>query len=163
MPQLFQLSDVILSQLLWLAVGLGFIFFVIARGMVPKIQAGVDERERKIAADLEAAQAARDQAESTEAEYRKQIEASRAEAMKVAAAAKQEGAAESEKRVRAVDAEVGKKIAKAEADIRKSVEKAMKELDSIAVEASRELVAKLTGETVPATDATRAVKAVING
>ena len=84
MPQLFQLSDVILSQLLWLAVGLGFIFFVIARGMVPKIQAGVDERERKIAADLEAAQAARDQAESTEAEYRKQIEASRAEAMKVA-------------------------------------------------------------------------------
>jgi F-type H+-transporting ATPase subunit b len=163
MPQLSQLPDVLLSQLLWLAIALGFIYFVIARGMVPKIQSNVDERERKIASDLEAAQAARDAAESTEAEYRKQIEVSRAEAMKVAAAAKQEGASQSEERVRAVDAEVGKKIAKAEADIRKSVEKAMSELDSIAVEASRELVAKLTGETVPAADATRAVKAVLNG
>jgi F-type H+-transporting ATPase subunit b len=163
MPQLSQLPDVLLSQLLWLAIALGFIYFVIARGMVPKIQSNVDERERKIASDLEAAQAARDAAESTEAEYRKQIEVSRAEAMKVAAAAKQEGASQSEERVRAVDAEVGKKIAKAEADIRNSVEKAMSELDSIAVEASRELVAKLTGETVPAADATRAVKAVLNG
>jgi F-type H+-transporting ATPase subunit b len=163
MPQLSQLPDVLLSQLLWLAIALGFIYFVIARGMVPKIQSNVDERERKIASDLEAAQAARDAAESTEAEYRKQIEVSRAEAMKVAAAAKQEGASQSEERVRAVDAEVGKKIAKAEANIRKSVEKAMSELDSIAVEASRELVAKLTGETVPAADATRAVKAVLNG
>ena len=163
MPQLFQLSDVILSQLLWLAVGLGFIFFVIARGMVPKIQAGVDDRERRIAADIEAAQAARDEAESTEAEYRKQMDASRAEAMKLAAAAKQEGARVSEERVRAVDAQIGEKIARAEADIRKSAQKAMAELDSIAVEATKELVEKLTGKSVPAAEATRAVKAVVNG
>ena len=30
MPQLSQLSEVLLSQLFWLAVALGFIFFVIA-------------------------------------------------------------------------------------------------------------------------------------
>ncbi|HLO20398.1 MAG TPA: ATPase, partial [Sphingomicrobium sp.] len=41
MPQLSQLSEVYLSQLLWLAIALAFIFFVIARGMVPKIQATV--------------------------------------------------------------------------------------------------------------------------
>ena len=63
MPQLAQLSDVLYSQLLWLAIGLGFIFFVIARGMVPKIQATVDAREKKIAADLEAAQEARSAAD----------------------------------------------------------------------------------------------------
>ena len=59
MPQLSQLSEVYLSQFLWLAIALGFIFFVIARGMLPKIQATVDAREKRIAGDLEAAQQAR--------------------------------------------------------------------------------------------------------
>ena len=49
MPQLSQLSEVYLSQFLWLAIALGFIFFVIARGMVPKIQATVDQRNSKSA------------------------------------------------------------------------------------------------------------------
>jgi F-type H+-transporting ATPase subunit b len=163
MPQLTQLSQVYLSQFLWLGIALAFIFFVIARGMIPKIQATVEEREKKISGDLEAAQKARHDAEMTEADYRERINASRAEAIKLATAAKQAGAREAEERTRAVSAEVGKKVEMAEAQIRKSVEKAMAELDGIAVEASRELVSKLTGETVPAAEATRAVKAVLNG
>ena len=78
MPQLSQLSEVYLSQLLWLAVALGFIFFVIARGMVPKIQATVDAREQKIAGDLERAQAARAEADETEAAWRERMDAARA-------------------------------------------------------------------------------------
>lgn len=163
MPQLYQLATVTWSQWLWLAITLGFIFFVVARGMVPKIQATVSAREQKIASDLEAAQKAREEAEATEEEYRKHVEASRAEAMKLAQAAKQEGARESEQRSRAVDADVGEKIAAAEAEIRKSLEAAKGELDGIAVEAAREMFAKLTGKTVPAAEATRAVKAVLNG
>ncbi|HET7316532.1 MAG TPA: ATPase [Sphingomicrobium sp.] len=163
MPQLYQLPTVVWSQFLWLAVALGFIFFVIAKGMVPKIQATVEGREQKISADLEAAQKAREEAEATEGDYRKQMDASRAEAMKLAQAAKQEGAREAEERTRAIDAEIGDKIAKAEADIRKSLEEAKSELDSMAVEATREMYAKLTGKAVPAADATRAVRTVLNG
>ena len=55
MPQLNQLSDVALSQFLWLAIGLAFISIFIARGMVPKIQATVDARDQKISDDLERA------------------------------------------------------------------------------------------------------------
>ena len=163
MPQLYQLATVTWSQWLWLAIALGFIFFVVARGMVPKIQATVTAREQKIAGDLEAAQKAREEAEATEEVYRKQIEASRAEAMKLAQAAKQEGARESEERTRAVDAQIGDRIAAAEAEIRKSLQSAKGELDGVAVEAAREMFAKLTGKTVPAAEATRAVKAVMNG
>lgn len=163
MPQLYQLATVTWSQWLWLAITLSFIFFVVARGMVPKIQAAVTTREQRIASDLEAAQKAREIAEATEEEYRKRVEVSRAEAMKLAQAAKQEGARETEQRSRAVDADLGEKIAKAEAEIRKSLEAAKGELDGIAVEAAREMFAKLTGKTVPAADATRAVKAVLNG
>lgn len=163
MPQLSQLSEVYLSQFLWLAVALGFIFFVIARGMVPKIQATVEDREKRITSDLEAAQSARSEAESTEADYRARIDASRAEAMKLAQAAKQESSREAEQRTHAVAAEIDQKIAKAEAEIRGSLAKAMAELDGVAVEAAREMVAKLTGKTIPAAAATRAVKAELHG
>jgi len=163
MPQLSQLPLVFWSQLLWLAVGLGFIFFVIAKGMVPKIQQAVEKREKHIAGDLEAARLAREQAEQTEAEYRERIDASRTEAMKLAQAAKQTGAKEVEERTRAVEADIAKKIDKAEAKIRKSAEAASRELDAIAVEVTRDLYSKLTGKTVPAAEATRAVKAVTNG
>ena len=163
MPQLSQLSQVYLSQFLWLAVALAFIFFVIARGMVPKIQQAVESREKHIADDLEAAKLAREQAEQVETEYRERIDASRSEAMKLAQAAKQAGAKEVEERTRAIDADIAMKIGKAEAKIRKAAEEASRELDAIAVETTRELYSKLTGKTVPAAEATRAVKAVING
>jgi F-type H+-transporting ATPase subunit b len=163
MPQITQLPMIFSSQLFWLLVIFGTLFFVIGRGMMPKIQGVVEDRERKISEDLDRAQAARDEAESTEAEYRQRIEASRAEAMKLAAQAKQAGARKVEERTKAVDAEIGKKIAKAEAQIRKSVEKAMAELDAVAAEAAQELVVKLTGKQVAVDDAKNAVKAVLNG
>lgn len=163
MPQITQLPAIFWSQLFWLLLIFGTIFFVIGRGMVPKIQGTVELRDKKIAEDLAKAQAAREEAERTEVEYRQRIEASRAEAMKLAQAAKQAGAREVEERTRAVDAEIGKTLAKAEDKIRESLDKAMAEIDSVAVEATRELVAKLTGKTVSAQDATRAVKAVTNG
>ncbi|HET9459868.1 MAG TPA: ATPase [Sphingomicrobium sp.] len=163
MPQITQLPAIFWSQLFWLLLIFGTIFFVIGRGMVPKIQGTVELRDKKIAEDLAKAQAAREEAERTEAEYRQRIEASRAEAMKLAQAAKQAGAREVEERTRAVDAEIGKTLTKAEDKIRKSLDKAMAEIDSVAVEVTRELVSKLTGKTVSAQEATRAVKAVSNG
>ena len=163
MPQITQLPLIFTSQLFWLLVTFGILFFVIARGMVPKIQGVVEQRDRKISEDLERAQRAREEAETTESAYRERMDASRAEAMKLASAAKQAGAREAEERVRAVDAEVGGKIADAEARIRSSLEQAMKDLDAVAAEATQELVAKLTGQSVAPDEARSAVKAVLNG
>jgi F-type H+-transporting ATPase subunit b len=163
MPQITQLPDIFWSQLFWLLVIFGTIFFVIGRGMAPKIQGVVEDRDRKISEDLARAQAAREEAENTEAEYRQRIEASRAEAMKLALAAKQAGAKDVEERARAIDAEIGKKIQSAEAKIRKSVETAMAELDEVATGATVELVEKLAGKPVDPEEARRAVKAVIHG
>lgn len=163
MPQITQLPDIFWSQLFWLTLIFGTLFFVIGRGMIPKIQGAVESRDRKISDDLERAQKARDEAEATEADYRQRMEASRAEAMKLAFAAKQEGAREAEERTRAVDAEVGKTIEKAEARIRKSVDKAIAEIDAVAAEAAREMVVKLTGKDVREDEARQAVEAVTNG
>ena len=70
MPQLNQLPDIFWSQLFWLTVVFGIIFFGIGLGMLPKIQSTVDIRGKKIADDLERAQSARSAAEETEAAWR---------------------------------------------------------------------------------------------
>ena len=74
MPQLNQLPEIFWSQLFWLAVVFGTIFFGIGLGMLPKIRSTVDQRESKIGGDLAAAQAARAAADETEAAWRARME-----------------------------------------------------------------------------------------
>jgi F-type H+-transporting ATPase subunit b len=162
MPQLTQLSDVLLSQLLWLAIGLGFIFFVIARGMVPKIQATVDARERKIAEDLEGAQKARVAADETEEAWRTRMDSARADAAKIANDAKQASAQEAESRVRAAAEKIDAKVDAAEAKIRQAVDSARGEIEAVAAQAAQEMVVRLTGLKVDEKQAAEAVKAELN-
>ena len=106
MPQLNQLPDVVLSQLFWLALVLGFIYFVIGRGMVPKIQATVDQRDQKVADDLAAAERAKVEADESEEAFRLRMDESRAEAMRTTAAAKAEGAKATEQKIAKADASI---------------------------------------------------------
>src|SRR4051812_37609694 len=122
MPQIEQLPFIFSSQLFWLAVVFGILFFGIGRGMVPKIQSTVELRERKIAEDLETAQQARVAAEETEAAYRARMDASRADAAKVIQEAKQASARTTEVRVRAASDQIAEKLASAEAQIRSAAE-----------------------------------------
>jgi F-type H+-transporting ATPase subunit b len=162
MPQLSQLSQVYLSQLLWLAVALGFIFFVIARGMLPKIQQTVDQRESKIAGDLEAAQQARAAADETEAQWRARMDAARAEAARVAQEAKAKSAGETEAKVRKAGDKINRKVESAEARIRDALASARSEIEAVAAEATREMVERLTGMTVRPNEAAEAVKAELH-
>ncbi len=158
MPQLSQLSDVLLSQLFWLAIGLGFIFFVIARGMVPKIQATVDAREKRIADDLERAQAARSAAEETEEAWRQRMDAARSEAAHIANEAKQASARDTEAKVKAAADKLAVKAESAEAKIRKARDSARSEIEAVAAAAAQDLVSTLTGIKVDEKDAADAVK-----
>jgi F-type H+-transporting ATPase subunit b len=163
MPQLSQLSEVYLSQLFWLAVALGFIFFVIAKGMVPKIQATVDQRERKIAADLEAAQRARTAADETEAAWRARMDAARSEAAHLATVAKQESACETESQIKTAADKINAEVEKSQTKIREALVSARAEIESVAAEATRELVGRLVGIQVQPNEAATAVKAELNG
>jgi F-type H+-transporting ATPase subunit b len=163
MPQLSQLSEVLLSQLFWLAIALGFIFFVIAKGMVPRIQATVDQREKKISGDLEAAQLARAAADETEAAWRARMDAARVEAARVAQDAKQASSLESEAKVKAAADKLNVKVEAAEAKIRDALASARAEIEAVAAEATREMVSRLTGIKIDPKEAAAAVKAEMNG
>jgi F-type H+-transporting ATPase subunit b len=163
MPQLTQLPYVFWSQLFWLAVAFGFTFFVIGRGMVPKIQGTVDLRETKISEDLERAQAARREADETEAAWRSRMDAARADAMRLTQEAKAESGRETEVRAKAAAEKLNGQIESAEARIREAAASARSEIETVAADATSELVQRLTGIAVNIDDAAAAVKAVMHG
>jgi F-type H+-transporting ATPase subunit b len=163
MPQINQLPDIFFSQLFWLLLVFGIIYFWIGRGMVPKIQSVVEDRDRKIADDLAAAQRAREEAEASEEAYRERIDASRSEALKVATEAKTQAALNTEKRLKVIDEQIGTRVSEAEGRIRAAAEAARRELEPVAAEAASQLVTKLTGQAISAKDAEPTVKAVLHG
>ena len=58
MPQIEQIASTYASQIFWLLVTFGALYFFVGKLMVPKIQATVEARDQRIAADLQAAEAA---------------------------------------------------------------------------------------------------------
>ena len=162
MPQLSQLSQVYLSQFLWLAVALGFVFFVIARGMVPKIQATVDAREQRIAGDLAAAQKARAAADETEAAWRARMDAARSDAARIAQDARTKSGRDTEAKVKAAADKINLKVEAAQDKIGKALAAARSEIESVAAEAARDMVQRVTGLNVDEKEAAAAVKAELN-
>lgn len=159
MPQINQLPDIFFSQLFWLLVVFGIIYFGVARGMVPKIQSTVDQRDRKIAEDLAKAQEARAAADETEAEYRARIDASRGQAARLAQEAKQAALRDTEAKARKAGEKIAAKADAAEAKIREAVEAARGQIEAVAAEAAQQLVERLTGTKVDPEQAAEAVKA----
>lgn len=158
MPQFSQLSDVVLSQLFWLAITLGFIYFIIGRGMLPKIQSTVELRDAKIAQDLAAAEAARTEADKMEEDYRQRMDVSRGEAMKLTAAAKADAARRTEKLAAKADAANQAKLDKAQERIRAASAAARGEIASAAAEMTQDVAAKVAGLKVSKDEALKAVE-----
>ena len=163
MPQIAQLSETFASQVFWMLIFFGFIFFVIGRGMVPKVMATVEARDKQIAGDLAAAEAARKAADSQEEAWRVAANQQRAEAQALIAKAKAEAAKATETRLAGVNAVLGKRLADAEDRIASARAGALGEIEAVASEAASDIVARLAGVTVDAAAARAAVKEALNG
>jgi F-type H+-transporting ATPase subunit b len=164
MPQISQIDATFASQLFWLIITFGLIYFVIGRGMVSKINSTVDDRDKRIADDLAAAERSRAEADETEEVYRARTEQSRAEALKVTQAAKEASAREAEQKIKAADAEIGERVDAAEAKIRAAAEAALAGIEAVATDAAQDIVAKLSGSSVGRDQASEAVrKAMAHG
>ena len=164
MPQLDQLPLAAFSQFFWLLVVLALLYFGIGKLMLPKIQSTVDARDKRIADDLAAAEAARVAADETEQAYRARMDESRAEALKVAAAAKASSALATEARMTAANEANQAKVEKAEARIRAAADAALAEIEDVAAGAAQDMVSRLAGVKVSAAEAKSAVKvAMVDG
>lgn len=162
MPQIAQISEIFASQLFWLVLTFGLIYLIIGRGMLPKIEGVVDQRNRRIADDLAAADAARTKADEIEESYQARAAENRAEAQKLVVAARETSAREGEGRIAEADAAIGARIAAAEADVRAALDAAVGDIETVAAEAAEDMVARLAGVTVTRERAAQAVKAELN-
>ena len=157
MPQIDQLSEIFSSQLFWLTLIFGAIFFGVARGMLPKVQSVVEERERHIAENQAKADAARLEAERTEAAWRERMDSARAEAIRVLNDAKARSARENEAKVKAAIEDIDRQTDVAMKGIRDAVAAARSGIDEAAADAAREIVLRLVGVKVEKKDAAAAV------
>jgi len=161
MPQIAQLAATYSSQIFWILLTFGFVFFVIGRGMVPKVQSTVDARDRKIAEDIEAAKANSAAADTLEAEWRAKENAARATAQARLADARAEAGRNREAALAKADAALGEKLTAAEQQIASGRTKALAEIEGVAAEAAADIVRRLAGTEVSSDAALKAVKAVL--
>ena len=158
MPQIDQLAETFSSQAFWLLVFFGISFFVVGRGMVPKVSGTMERRSKQIADDIAAAQAARDQADQEEEAWRVRENENRARAQALIAEAKAEAAAKSEKKIAAAQKRLDKKLEKADQELAAARAQAMGEIEAVATDAAQDIVARIAGITVTKPAAGKAVK-----
>ena len=158
MPQIAQLPEFWSSQVFWTLVFFAITFFVIGRGMVPKVMETVELRDKQIADDLAAAQAARDAADEQEVAWRERENENRVRAQALIAEAKAKAAASTEKKLAKAQEQLDAKLAEAEAEIEAARTSAMTEIEDVAAEATQDIVVRLSGEKVDKRAARSAVK-----
>ncbi len=163
MPQIAQLSETFASQIFWVLIFFGLVFFVIGKGMVPKVMATVEARDKQIADDLAAAEAARHAADAQEEAWRIQASKQRAEAQALIAQAKADAAKASEVRLSAAGARIDAHVTEAEGRIAQAREGALGEIEAVASEAASDIVSRLAGITVDPSAARAAVKEALHG
>ena len=158
MPQISQIAATYASQIFWLLVTFGILYFGIGKMMVPRVIATVDAREGQIAADLAAAELARLAADQVEAAWRLKMDEARAAALAETTAAKAQAAKAAESQIRSADAELAERLAHHDLAVGNAKAQAMLNLQSVAADVAQELVAKVSGLTVSIDAAADAVR-----
>ncbi|MEO1092643.1 MAG: F0F1 ATP synthase subunit B' [Pseudomonadota bacterium] len=157
MPQLD--ASTYASQVFWLIVTFGLLYWLFSKRGLPRVAGVLEQREKRIAGDLERAAELRSQAEEAMQRYEAHLADAQAQAraaikqahdrLHVEVAARE---AELEQRLQAQIAEADRRIAAAR-------DEALTALESVANEISRAAVQRLIGVEVSEGDAAAAVAA----
>ncbi len=163
MPQIAQLGETYASQIFWIILIFGSIFFVVGKGMVPKVMETVSMRDTQIADDLAAAEAARNQADAEEEAWRTRENENRAKAQAIIAEAKATSAKATEVRLAEAGVQIDARLAEADARIATARDSALDEIETVASDAASDIVKRIAGVDVSANAARTAVKGALNG
>ena len=130
------------SQLFWLAILFGLLYFVLSRFILPKLGGTIEKRGDTIANDLDEATRLSEQAAESEKELDLSIAAARANARSLADTATKKIQAEIAAQTAKTDAELAAKLAAAENRISDLRKRAMTNVSGIASDAAGEMLAK---------------------
>lgn len=149
------------SQLLWLAIAFGLLYYLMSRHIAPRIGGILEDRASRIASDLAAAQTMKAEADAATASYEKSLAEARANAQAIAAETKAKITAEADAERKTLEAKLAADLSTAEATIAKAREGAMGNVRSIAVETAQAIVERLAGASAEASRVEAAVDAAL--
>jgi len=133
------------SQIFWLIVAFGVLYRLFTRRALPRIFEILEERQDRIAADLDRAAELRREAEEIYARHERMLEEARERAHALILEAQQRIARESAARQAALDRELQERIAAAEAEISRFRERALADIADVAAEIAAAAAEKLAG------------------
>ena len=162
MPQLEQI-DTFASQIFWLIISFGVLYYMMARVVLPRIADIMAEREDRVAQDLARAQTLKLQSEQIMEEYEAALAEARGEAATALKLATDEVSTEVASRQDEVTAKLNKQAADAESCIDTAKQEALANVKVVASEVSQAAVGKLLGNAPQPAEATRAVEQVLGG
>jgi F-type H+-transporting ATPase subunit b len=139
-------SETFASQLLWLAIAFGLLYYVMSRVALPRVAAVMENRSERIAGDLAEAERLRTESEAAGAAYEKSLNDARNKAKAIAQEMREALTAESEAKRKALELELHERLVVAEKTISAKTEEAMASVRGIAADAASAIVERLTGQ-----------------
>jgi F-type H+-transporting ATPase subunit b len=159
MPQLN--VEMFPSQIFWLIVTFAFLYLLLSRSILPRIHAALENRQSKINHDIDRAEQLRNEAEEARETYERALKESRLKAQDLIA----ESSALMDKSAAARHAELDKKLEKqladAEANITSAKAEALAKLAPVSKELTQQIVEKLTGKKLQASEVSSVVDSLI--
>jgi F-type H+-transporting ATPase subunit b len=156
-------TETFASQLLWLAIFFGLLYWFVAKVFAPRLQEAIEGRASRIAKDLDDAAAAKSKAEAAGEAYEKALAEAKAKAQAIGQRQRDEVNAAIETRRKGLEADLGAKLSAAEAQIAATKAKAMENVADIAGEAASAIVERLSGGAAAKASVDAAIKSVLKG
>jgi F-type H+-transporting ATPase subunit b len=136
------------SQLVWLAITFGALYYFMAKRFLPQVGAVIAARHARIAADLDEATRRQQEAEERVARHEKTLAEARANAQALLQAERERLVAESDAKRKSLEKGFAAKLAEAEAGIAATRAEAMTSVGSIAEETAGAIIERLLGRSV---------------
>ena len=146
MPQLN--PEFWISQIFWLTLTFGVLYFVLSKLILPKISANLELRKSQIQENIEAAEKQRESSESKLREYDEIIQKSKLEAKNIFKDAREKMLKNINSKKEILDKQIDEEISNAEKEIETLKKGAAEKINKIAIETSSDLVKKLIGAEV---------------
>lgn len=143
MPQIAQLASTYASQVFWMLVVFGIIYFGIAKTMLVKVESTMDSRDSKISDDLAAAEAAHKAAKEADEACQSRLAKVRSEAQARLQAAKEQASKDASQQNAAANADYDHRIDSARMRIADEKSKVMADLENIASDIAHDIVKQI--------------------
>lgn len=147
------------SQLLWLALTFGALYYLMSRVALPRIAEILETRRDRIASDLGDAERLRQETDDAIASYEQALAEARAKASATAQEARDKAAAEMAKHQAEADASFAARMAEADSKISSMKADALSNVETIATDAAASIVETLLGESADGKEVAGAVAA----